>query len=137
MVLERRILCFTSNKNRTLKWRLWWVEARRRKKRALFVPFILSEFFFLTFVFYLNVSLLEYTLFYISREITSYTFSLVFKIAKSLQCILKNSSDQETPLTGCFLRNQLIDFQIKMHVPLIYGKSSKNNFKRAHFSVQF
>ena len=30
-------------KNRKLKVRLWWAGARKRKKRAVFVPFILSE----------------------------------------------------------------------------------------------
>ena len=34
-------------------------------------------------------TLSEYTYFYISKNITSYTFLLVFKIAESLQCILK------------------------------------------------
>ena len=40
----------------------------------------------------------------------------------------KSSSDQQTPLTGCFRRNQSLDLQIKMHVLLIYEKSLKNNF---------
>ena len=31
----------------------------------------------------------EYTYFYISKNITSYTFLLVFKIVESLKCILK------------------------------------------------
>ena len=34
-------------------------------------------------------TLSEYTNFYISKNITSYTFLLVFKIVESLQCILK------------------------------------------------
>ena len=34
-------------------------------------------------------TLSEYTYFYISKNITSYTFVLVFKIVESLQCILK------------------------------------------------
>ena len=42
-VFERQILCFSSYKNRKLKVKLWWVGARERKKRAFFVPFILSE----------------------------------------------------------------------------------------------
>ena len=48
----------------------------------------------------------------------------------------KNSSDQGKPLTDCFRGNQLIDLQIKMHVPLIYAQSVKNNFERVHFSVK-
>ena len=34
-------------------------------------------------------TLLEYTYCYMSKNITSYTFWLVFKIVESLQCILK------------------------------------------------
>ena len=34
-------------------------------------------------------TLSEYTYFYISKNITSYTFLLGFKIVQSLQCILK------------------------------------------------
>ena len=34
-------------------------------------------------------TLSEYTYFYISKDITLYTFLLVFKIIESLQCILK------------------------------------------------
>ena len=41
-----------------------------------------SKEIYLTFVFYLNAY------FYISKNITSYTFLLAFKIIKSLQCIL-------------------------------------------------
>ena len=42
-VLERQTLCFSSYKNRKLKVKLWRAEARKRKKRAFFVLFILSE----------------------------------------------------------------------------------------------
>ena len=41
--LERRTLCFILYKNRKLKVKLWWIGARERKKRAFFLPFILSE----------------------------------------------------------------------------------------------
>ena len=37
------------------------VGARERKKSVFFVPIILSEGNFLTFVFYLNVQCIEYT----------------------------------------------------------------------------
>ena len=73
-VLERRTLCFSSYKNRKLKSKL--LELARK--------------FFLTFVSVLN-TLSDYTYFYISKKITSYTFLLVFKIVESLQCILKVS----------------------------------------------
>ena len=43
-VLERRIyLYFSSYNSRKLKVKLWWDGARERKKKAYFVPFILSE----------------------------------------------------------------------------------------------
>ena len=42
-VLERPTLCFSSYKNRKLKVKLWLVGAGERKKRAFFVPFILSD----------------------------------------------------------------------------------------------
>ena len=37
-------------------------------------------------------TLSEYIYFYISENITSYTFLLVFKIVESLQCILNKTS---------------------------------------------
>ena len=37
-------------------------------------------------------TLSEYIYFYISKNITSYTFLLVFKIVESLQCIVKVNS---------------------------------------------
>ena len=69
----------------------------QKKKRAFFVPFILSEGIFfqrLCFISMYNVlnTLSEYIYFYISKNITSYTFLLVFKIVESLQCILKVNS---------------------------------------------
>ena len=42
-VLERQTLCFSSYKNRKLKVKPWWVGAHEGKKKAFFVPFILSE----------------------------------------------------------------------------------------------
>ena len=39
----RGTLCFSSYKNRKLKVKLLWVGAREKKKRAFFVPFLLSE----------------------------------------------------------------------------------------------
>ena len=38
-----RSLCFSYYKNRKLKVKLWWFGTHERKKRAFFVPFILSE----------------------------------------------------------------------------------------------
>ena len=71
--LERQTLCFTSYKNHKLKVKLWWVGAPERK-RAFFVPFILSKgnFWHLCFIWMYNVlkKLSQYTYFYISKNIT-------------------------------------------------------------------
>ena len=45
-VSERENLCFSSYNNHKLKVKLWWVGARKRKKRVFFVPFILFKGFF-------------------------------------------------------------------------------------------
>ena len=91
-VFERQNLCFSSYKNRKLKVKLWWLGARERKKRAFFLPFILSEVNFFCYSCFISVysplnTLSEYTYFYIS-DITSYTFLLVFKIVKSFRLSL-------------------------------------------------
>ena len=64
-----------------MSWISW------KKKEGIFCTvYFVRRIFFLTFVFY---TLSEHTYFYISKNITSYTFLLVFKIIESLQCILK------------------------------------------------
>ena len=88
-VLERRTLCFSSNKNRKLKVKLWWVGARERKKKTFFVPLILSEgYFFNVFISsqcivywinFQNIHTFKY------KKILLYTLLLlVFKVVKSL-----------------------------------------------------
>ena len=42
-VLERQTLCFSSYKNHKLKVKLRWLGTHGWKKKAFFVPFILSE----------------------------------------------------------------------------------------------
>ena len=91
--LQRRILCFSSYKNRKLKVKLWWVGARERKKMAFFVPFILSE----RKLFKIRV-LSQYIVYWIHfQNIRTFTYLktllhtlllLVFKIVESIQCIL-------------------------------------------------
>ena len=87
-----KTLCFSSYNNRKLKVKLWWGRARKRKKRAFFVPFILPEGTFFNICVlsqFIAHSLSEFTYFYISENITSYTLLPVFKTIESLQCILK------------------------------------------------
>ena len=58
-----------------------------------------------------------------------------FKIISFDILNFKNSSDEWTPLTGCFRQNQLMDLQIKTHFLLIYAKL-KNNSEKVHFTVK-
>ena len=60
--LERRTLCFSSDKNHKLKVKLWLVGARERKKRAFFVPFILSEGFFFYHLCFLSMNSISNTI---------------------------------------------------------------------------
>ena len=53
-------------------------------KGNIFNIFVLSQ----SIVYWINF--IEYTYFYISKNITSYTLLLVFKIVGSLQCVLNN-----------------------------------------------
>ena len=84
--LERWNLRFSFYKNCKLKVKLWLVGACEGKKRAAFVPVILSEGTFLTSVFYLNVQCIECNFRIYSKIIISYSFLLVSKIIESLQC---------------------------------------------------
>ena len=76
-------LCFSWYKNRKLKVKLWWVEARERKKRTFFctVYFTQRKFFKdlcpISMYGVLNTTS-EYTYFYTSKNITSYTFCWLF-----------------------------------------------------------
>ena len=86
---------FSSYKNRKLKVKLRWVRARERKKRAFFVPFILSE----GNIF--NICVLSQSIVYWIHFQNIHTFTyqktlphtplqLVFKIVENLQCILNS-----------------------------------------------
>ena len=84
---KRRTLCFSSYKNRKLKVKLWWVGARERKKRAFFVPFILSEGIFF------NICVLSQCIVYWIHFQNTYIFPyflhfLHINIIENLQCIL-------------------------------------------------
>ena len=120
-------LCFSSYKNRKLKVKLWWVEARERKE-VLFVPFILSEGNLFNIAIYLSVYCIKYTFrIYILLHIKSYYFIhflSVFKIVESLQCLLKikikqnpgspNSSEYIYRLFDV-LPKQIITCEMKIH----------------------
>ena len=105
-VLERRTLCSSSYKNHKLKVKLWWAGFLERKKRAFFVPFILSKgnFFNICVLSQCSMYVLsqcmfntlsEYAYFYISKNITSYTYLLVFKIVESLPLFMREKWTQD------------------------------------------
>ena len=83
-LLERQTMC-RLYKNRKSKEKLLWVVARERKKRAFFIPFILSKG---------NFCILSPCIVYwILQNIYTFTYQkqyslLVFEITESLQCIL-------------------------------------------------
>ena len=98
-VLEIRTLCFSSYENRKLKVKLWQVGALEKEKRDYFVPFF---FFFLSKRNFFNICVLSqfivYWIHFHFQNIHTFTYQktlldalllLVFKILKSLQCILK------------------------------------------------
>ena len=118
IVLERRTLCFSSYKNRKLKIELWWVGACERKKRAFFVPLILSERISLTLVLsqcivYCIYFQLIHTLHI--KNITSYTFLLAFKIVESLPCI--SFLEWKIPLNG-----SMVKFLFFCHIVIYWEK---------------
>ena len=92
-VLEKWTLCFSSYKNRKLKVNLWWVGARKRKKRVFFAPFILSEgnFFnicvfaqcILYWIHFQNIHTFTY-----QKTLLHALLLLVFKTVESFHCIL-------------------------------------------------
>ena len=89
-------LVLSSYKNCKVKVKLWWIVARERNKRVFFVPFILSEGSFFNIcglsqcvVHWLQLQKNSY--FYLSKNITPYTFLLNFKTVESLQSILKQA----------------------------------------------
>ena len=61
----------------------------RKKKLDIFITVYFVRRIFFNICVLSQCTLSEYTIFYISKNITSYSFLLVFKIVESLQCILK------------------------------------------------
>ena len=85
MLLETRTLYLKAHVNCD--------ELELAKERRVHLVYLI-EIFVTKFVFYLRYSVLNklsiyYLHFYLSKNITSYNFMTVFKIVKSLKCILK------------------------------------------------
>ena len=72
-VLGKWSLCFSRYKNWDLKVKLWWFGARERKKRVYFAR---RKFFqhFCSISMYSVLNKLQNIYFFISKNITSYTF---------------------------------------------------------------
>ena len=83
-------LCWSSCKNRKLEIKLWWVGACERKRRAFFVPVILSEGSF--FKICVLSQCIVYWIHFQNINTFRYqkTLLLVSKIVESLQCILNH-----------------------------------------------
>ena len=63
-------------------------------------------------------TLSEYISFYISENITSYTFLLVFKIVESLQCILSKTSinkNQSSYVFTCSKKSQITCSKLRVN----------------------
>ena len=83
--LDRRTLCCSSCKNRILKVKLWLVGARERKKKAFFVPFILSEGSFF------NICVLSQCIVYWIRFQNIHTFIYQKTLFHTLFCLFLRS----------------------------------------------
>ena len=106
---------------------------RKRKKRAFFVPFILSEgtFFNIYFISMYSVlnTLSENTCFYISTILRHRLFLLVFKIVESLQGNLKRLSIIRTADSVIDLQRFLSSSSSKVSFLLQKCIKYQNNFK--------
>ena len=129
IIFGRRTFCFSLHKNHRLKVKLWWVKDRKIKRRTFFVSLILSEGNCINIcvisVYSVLSTLSEYTYFYLSKTITSYTFLLLFKIVKRLQCILKRVL---TSLTLFLFQQFLIEcsaFQLHLKAAFRDAQSKK------------
>ena len=88
-------MCRSLYKNCELTVKLWWGGAREKKKciysNVYFFYFLFIFFFWhLCFISMYSIydKLSKYIYFHIPKSIISYTFLLVFKMVKGLQCIL-------------------------------------------------
>ena len=84
-------MCFSSNKNRELKVKLWLVGARKKNKSAFFVTFILSagnffnNFFFQGIFYWINFQNI-YTFTYQNHHLIHF-FCLFLKSSKALSIL--------------------------------------------------
>ena len=81
-VLERRAMCLSQYMNRKLKVTLWLVRARKKKEGIFCTVYYVQRGFFkdlcLISMYIVLNTLSEYTYFYISKNITLFTFVALF-----------------------------------------------------------
>ena len=108
----------------------------QKKNEGIFCTFyFVRKKFFQHLCFILMYSVLntrsEYTYFYISKNITSYTFLLVLKIVESRQCILKNKYTFTSYQKTCHIDYQPISINqnnIFSNILYIYHKMGVTYF---------
>ena len=83
----------------------------KKKKEGIFCT-VCPKNIFLTFV---NEYTFKYTYFYISKNITSYTFLLIFKIVKILQCIPNMNKEEQLVILYKIGKNRLQNFEHDWH----------------------
>ena len=128
---------FRSYKNRRLKVKLWWVGARKKKNRAFFVSFILSEenFFSICVLFQFLLDWIHFQNIHILhiKNHCSIHFFLVFKTVKShlllvLSCVLYDhrrlpflTFDSES---SCSKSEKKFPFSFVVKNPLLWIKNA-------------
>ena len=97
-------MCFSSYKNCELKVKLWWVEARERKRSAFFVTFISLEGIFFQYLGFISVysvlkKLSEHIYFYIYQKHYFIHFCCLFsKSSKAFSASLTRLSGKKCVL---------------------------------------
>ena len=87
-------MCFSSYKNRNFTVKLWWVGACEKKKRAFFVPLILSE------GIHFNICVLSQWIVYWIHFQNIHTFMYQKTLLYTLFCLfLKSSKASSVSLT--------------------------------------
>ena len=135
-----------------------WSSRKKKRGHVLHHLFCPRESY-LTFVFYLSELniLSEYTCFYTSKNITSETFLLIFKVVKNLQCMVRNHLEKVEKrlkqwklkrlrelcknnsnlhfvcLTGFDNHNECLDFKYFLSfVILLFQILSRQHFRRGN-----
>ena len=113
-------MSFSSNKNRKLKVKLWWVWARERKKRVFFVPFSLSKGNF--FNIYVLAQCILYWIHFQNVHIFTYQKALLIYFC----CFfLKSSKALSVSLIAIILFIDWKMFKLSLHATISLFSSRK------------